>query len=231
MRSWSWAEEAPSVDLSQAPPASFWRPLSVSLRGMLSGSGRWVAVVAAALIGVVAAYGAHALKGSGTALQTNSSPSPGAASPSPVPTATPRPSPSAAPTPTSVPSPYPSSPVTAHGGPAPYPSELNAGSSYAYNGKGTETAFARDSLDVAGTACAGINESTTAVPPGYETYFFVSFNFPDGKIISAGYIKDSAGRGDFASIQNKDGTGRQGVSSPAGSLASGSHTYCVTHSA
>jgi hypothetical protein len=89
--------------------------------------------------------------------------------------------------------------------------------------------FASDARDVAGSACAGINDSDLTVPAGYQIYSFVSFTFPDGKIVSAGWVKTSGGRLHFGSIQNRDGSGQAGNLAAPGSLAAGSHTFCVTH--
>jgi len=135
--------------------------------------------------------------------------------------------------PSAAPSVAPSSPAapppTVPVGPAAYPPELVGGTSYSYSGKGTLTAFALDKRDVGTSACAQIDESTQSVPVGYAVYFFVSIGFPDGNILSSGYIKTSAERHDFGSVQK--GSTRTGTANPPGSTAAGSHTYCVTHGA
>lgn len=114
-------------------------------------------------------------------------------------------------------------------GPAGYPPQVQAGQSYNYCGPRSLVSHATDTGETASGVCAGINESTGSFPGGYEGVFFVGVQFPDGNIVSAGYIADSSGHKDFGSIQNPSGTSKNGtVGSDPGP---GSHTYCVNRTA
>jgi hypothetical protein len=164
-------------------------------------------------------------------IDVSPTPSPSAAaspSPSASPSAAPSPSPAATEAPTAAPQPTQSSQPVASG-PAAYPAQVKAGSSYGYTGPRAYVAHATDSVDSGSSACAGINESTQAFPSGYEGVFYVGVVFPDGNILSAGYIRTAAGRKDFASFQNASGSTRSGVQ--GADPGAGSHTYCVTHTA
>jgi len=90
--------------------------------------------------------------------------------------------------------------------------------------------FATDSRDVVSASCAGINDTSEAVPTGYQLYSFIAFHLSDGKIVSVGWIKESDGRSAFGSIQNADGSGAHGSSLQPGSLAAGSHNFCLSYS-
>jgi hypothetical protein len=201
-------------------------------------------VIVALILGVGAAYLAKNLQSSS---QTANKPGPVevspsflALSPSPSasPTATPSPTPapasptpSAAPTASKAPSAAPSAaprPSPPPPGPAPYPPEISAGSRYSYSGSGGLIAEAIDNQDVGSSICGGINESTQAFPSGYEGAYYVSVAFPDGNILSAGYLRYGSGaRQDFAEVE------RNGVKygGAGGATTPGSHTYCVSHSA
>ena len=103
---------------------------------------------------------------------------------------------------------------------------MSAGAQYNYCGPAALVVHATDSLTSGTAACAGINESTQDFPSGYEGVFFVGVQFPDGQIIAAGYIRNSAGREDFGSIQN--GSGSQKAGNLGHDPGPGSHTYCVS---
>lgn len=166
------------------------------------------------------------------------SPSPTPAeSPSPTASATPSSQPTPTPIPTTTPSTAPTVPAggggagsncsTTGSGGSGSPREISAGAQYQYCGPAALVVHATDSRDSGATACAGINESTQSFPDGYDGVFFVGVQFPDGQIISAGYIRNSAGREDFGSIQN--GSGSQKAGTLGRDPGAGSHTYCVAH--
>ena len=164
-----------------------------------------------------------------------------AASPSASPTETPSAVPTTTPEPTSTPTAAPtgggsggtstgsncSTAGSGGAGPAGYPQQVSAGAQYQYCGPSALVVHATDSREAGGSSvCAGVNENTQAFPNGYEGVFFVGVQFPDGQIVSAGYIRTAAGREDFGSIQNASGSQKAGTlgTDPGG----GSHTYCVT---
>ena len=162
------------------------------------------------------------------------SPSPEA---SPAPAATAAPSPVPTPTTTTSPTTTPTTTPTGTGsgsscstggsggsGPPGYPQQVSAGAQYAYCGPRALVVHATDRDNGSGV-CAGINENTQAFPSGYEGVFFVGVQFPDGQIISAGYVRTAAGRQDFGSIQNASGSQKSGQL--GADPGAGSHTYCV----
>ncbi|MFN2463051.1 MAG: hypothetical protein ABR573_04000 [Candidatus Dormibacteria bacterium] len=203
-------------------------------------------VVVVLVLGVGSAVAVNSSRSSKEKATATASPSP-TLSPSPSPSATASASPSASPSTPASPEPAPSVAPTTAPAPAPTanggtadacalspsggsgtPPEISAGRSYNYCGPRAFVAHATDSRETASGVCAGINESTQSFPGGYEGVFFVGVQFPDGKIVSAGYVRDAAGRHEFGSIQNSNGTQRNGVlgSDPG----AGSHTYCVNRS-
>jgi hypothetical protein len=191
-------------------------------RGLSLGLGVLVALV----IGVGSAFGYHQVKNSQTAVsqpspspQESPSPSssPAAASPSPSLAASPSPSPSASPSA----SPSPTNVAVS------YPSELAAGQTYQYSGNGTLLAGAQDSADRGTSVCAAINDSTQSFPAGYEGVFFVAIMFTDGNRISAGFQRSASGRQDFGTVQTDH---NPPTGNPVPGPASGTHTYCVSHS-
>lgn len=182
-----------------------------------------VGMLLSVAIGVGVAYGYKEVRGKPVA--TNQPATASSPSPSPSPEASPSPSEAPSPSPPATPSPVPS-PTAA--GPATYPATITAGSSYNYSGSGLLIVGAQDGTDAVSSVCAGINDSTQAFPPGYGGVFFVAIQFADGNRISAGFVRNAAGRTDFGTIQN-NGTGFKDGAPKAGPT-SGSHTYCVTHS-
>jgi len=112
-------------------------------------------------------------------------------------------------------------------GPAGYPSQVQSGRAYNYCGPRRFISRGTDGGETASGVCAGINESTQGFPAGYTGVFYVGVQFPDGQVVSAGYVRDANGRHDFGSIQAVNS------SSPSGGAVGadpgpGSHTYCVT---
>ena len=187
-----------------------------------------VSAVVAILLGVGGAYVAHNARTGPVAVNSSPSASPSespSASPSesPSPETSPSPSEAASPaaSPTAVPSPT-ASPAPA--GPAAYPQQIKAGSQYSYKGSGTMTVLAADKADVGTSACATIDESTSPVPAGYWTFFYVSIQFNDGLVIAVGYVKSATERHDFATAGS---TGNPN----AGPTTPGAHTYCLTRTA
>ena len=112
----------------------------------------------------------------------------------------------------------------------PLPAPDQGGEQLLLHRRGTLTALATDAKDGA-SVCSGINQATVAPPSGYLTYYFVAVQFPDGQRISAGYIQSPTERHDFGSIQDANGGNKRGIQAAAGSLAAGSHTYCVYRAA
>jgi hypothetical protein len=207
-------------------------------------------VVLFLVFGVVAAYalnGAGKKAGGATANGSPSAASSPSASPSEAPSASPSaplPSPSEAPTqsPTAAPAPAQSTQptgttptgtssctTTGSGGSGPpgYPRQVSAGASYQYCGSGRLIVDAVDGGEGGSAICAGIEETTQAMPGGYRGAFFVGIEFRDGKILSAGYIKTGSSRTDFASLA--DGAGTPLGGNVGGDPGPGGHTYCVSH--
>lgn len=185
-----------------------------------------VTVIVALALGVGVAFGVHQFRGTSNQQATNSTPTP-AASPSASPSPSPSPSTSPSPSPTQTPSAAPTStPGGGTGGqPAGYPAQIRSGSAYPYSGSGSLAALATDSQDSGTSICAGITNTGQNIPTGYIAAYFVSVTFPNGNILSAGYLREGTVSNDFGQIQN--GSTKTGNRSQT-ATAAGTHNYCVT---
>ena len=191
-----------------------------------------VTLIVAVAVGVGAAYGVRAVRSvpSQQASSTSSTGTPSASadlSPSPTPSASPsaQASPSPAPSPTVAPSSTPTRPAA---GAAAYPAQLQAGSTYSYSGSGQLAVLASDGQDSGTSICAGITNTSQAIPTGYFASYFVSVAFPDGNILSAGYLRQGSTSTDFGQIQagSAPAVGNRSTSA----TGAGTHTYCVARS-
>jgi hypothetical protein len=181
-------------------------------------------VLVAVVLGVGAAYGVREVRNVSTK-QAVSTPTP-SPSPSPSPLAVDSPSPSSSPAESPSPSASPSPAPSAAPGSAPYPAQLQAGTTYQYNGTGILAALATDSADNGSSVCAGINNTSQTIPDGYIGAYFVSVTFRDGQVLSSGVLRiDGSTSHDFGQLQNP--SGKKG-NQDSGATPDGTRTYCIT---